>query len=317
MVKHGILSSYDFFIKDKRKYYLCRCECGGEKTVRADQLKGNINKSCGCLNWNRHEPDFTNEYLLGIYNKNRRSLSHWATTRIHNSWRSILFTEKGKKAGYPDEWKDFLKFADEVQDGYSPDKLLARRDVKIPHSKTNSRWVEKEDLQKRNSLTFSYKGSEKTLKELSEITGARPATILQRIRSGLSVEEAVYGKMRKRKIGKQVSTLDIDHKKKRLKASKMVSSYRMKDLKKGWNDTNVTIEFMIESIFPRPCTYCGVKGLSGCDRIDNDKPHVVDNCIPACKDCNQIRGNRFSVEEMKLIGGALNELVYSKRSKDK
>lgn len=35
--------------KNKKTYWHCICECGNECDIRADQLKQNITKSCGCL----------------------------------------------------------------------------------------------------------------------------------------------------------------------------------------------------------------------------------------------------------------------------
>lgn len=37
------------YIKPKREYCLCRCECGVEKEVRYDGLKNGRSSSCGCL----------------------------------------------------------------------------------------------------------------------------------------------------------------------------------------------------------------------------------------------------------------------------
>jgi hypothetical protein len=36
--------------KRKRAAWLCRCECGVEKVIRAENLKDGSTKSCGCLN---------------------------------------------------------------------------------------------------------------------------------------------------------------------------------------------------------------------------------------------------------------------------
>lgn len=33
----------------RRKYWICICECGNEKTVRSDGLKSGDSRSCGCL----------------------------------------------------------------------------------------------------------------------------------------------------------------------------------------------------------------------------------------------------------------------------
>lgn len=37
------------YIKDKRAFWLCRCDCGCEKDIRGDHLKSGRIKSCGCL----------------------------------------------------------------------------------------------------------------------------------------------------------------------------------------------------------------------------------------------------------------------------
>ena len=35
--------------KNKKVYWLCKCECGNLTVVSSDKLKGGITKSCGCL----------------------------------------------------------------------------------------------------------------------------------------------------------------------------------------------------------------------------------------------------------------------------
>ena len=53
----------------------------------------------------------------------------------------------------------------------------------------------------------------------------------------------------------------------------------------------------------RPCVYCGTtKENRGLDRIDNSLPHIKGNVQTACTDCNIMRGDRFTVSEMMLIG---------------
>lgn len=45
-----IEKDYDMSIKKNRQYYVCRCECGNIKSIRADDLESNKVKSCGCYN---------------------------------------------------------------------------------------------------------------------------------------------------------------------------------------------------------------------------------------------------------------------------
>ncbi len=70
----------------------------------------------------------------------------------------------------------------------------------------------------------------------------------------------------------------------------------------------------IAKIISQPCTYCGTTEYNrGLDRIDNSSAHIKGNVIPACAACNFARGDRFSVEEMKLIGTTIKK-IYTKRS---
>lgn len=59
----------------------------------------------------------------------------------------------------------------------------------------------------------------------------------------------------------------------------------------------------------QPCVYCGtVTDNRGLDRIDNSLPHIKGNVQTACTGCNIMRGDRFTVEEMMLIGKIVSEI---------
>ena len=54
----------------------------------------------------------------------------------------------------------------------------------------------------------------------------------------------------------------------------------------------------VEIILAKPCHYCGTtERPRGFDRIDNARPHVRGNVLPACNSCNATRGRRFTVDE--------------------
>ena len=58
------------------------------------------------------------------------------------------------------------------------------------------------------------------------------------------------------------------------------------------------------------CHYCG--GMTGngvaLDRIDNTKGYRVDNVVPCCGDCNTMRGDKLTKEEMEVAMKAVLEL---------
>jgi hypothetical protein len=56
------------------------------------------------------------------------------------------------------------------------------------------------------------------------------------------------------------------------------------------------------------CYYCSdVLPLVGCglDRVDNNKGYETANVVPCCRQCNEVKGDRFSKEETKVIMNAL------------
>lgn len=44
-----MLTVVDTEVRNGRTYWLCRCECGNKKWIRADSIKSGKQKSCGCL----------------------------------------------------------------------------------------------------------------------------------------------------------------------------------------------------------------------------------------------------------------------------
>lgn len=311
--KKGLLTVKSTFRKGNKTYVVCDCSCGKEKTTRQDYFsKGGI-RCCGCTRWNYHKPKLTNDFLKEIYEKDKRSLRHFNGTRIHNTWRSIRFTQKGKAAGSPDSWSDFFLFMEEVQEGYHPSLFLQRKDQKRPHSKHNSEWVGRDKLRSRNNLMLlDYKGQTYTVKELSDMFGVGVGAIKSRLTKGCTVEQAVNIKIPKRS-RKVRSHSEMKDKERRAKASKMMSSYRHTDKVKGYNN-DLDMDFMINEIFDNPCSYCGTLEKVGCDRLDNSKGHTKDNVVPACYECNTLRKDLFTFEEMKKIGEFLRSEIYGKRS---
>ncbi|MGC4387812.1 AP2 domain-containing protein, partial [Streptococcus suis] len=45
-------------IKNGRQAWLCQCDCGNTKIVRADHLQSGAVKSCGCLNAEKKKERF-------------------------------------------------------------------------------------------------------------------------------------------------------------------------------------------------------------------------------------------------------------------
>jgi hypothetical protein len=122
--------------------------------------------------------------------------------------------------------------------------------------------------------------------------------------------EIVYGKKIKRgaKKAKDISDPSVNI---RAKASKMISSYKCRDKKLEYKPCDITIDWMIDNILTQKCVYCGDDKRIGCDRIDNNKGHTMDNVVPCCVECNAARNNYFSYAEMKILGKTIRQIKES------
>lgn len=89
-------------------------------------------------------------------------------------------------------------------------------------------------------------------------------------------------------------------------AQKKRNEYLKSDEEKGF-DINLTMsEAQIKELISKPCIYCGDTHAIGADRIDNTKGHSLDNCVPACHECNLTRGDRYTHEGfLNLIAPAI------------
>lgn len=233
--------------------------------------------------------------------------------KLYNSWRAFRFTEKGKKIGNSEEWNDYRTFYNDVRPYYQEGLVFRRKDVTKPFSKENFMFVTQEEasLAKENTVYIEYNGTKYTLKQASEFFNIPYASIKNRYykhNQDYTIEEIIFGKRVNRK-SKEVKDYRESSTSIRSKASKMISSYKLKDKKLGFDKVcDIDIDWMIENIITKPCIYCGDTHRVGCDRIDNNKGHTKDNVVPCCYDCNCARNDNFSFDEMKILGQTIKKI---------
>lgn len=70
------------------------------------------------------------------------------------------------------------------------------------------------------------------------------------------------------------------------------------------------------SLINLDCYYCtlpnNVEAGIGLDRLDNNKGYIINNVVSCCIECNYVRGNRFTPEEMAVIGQAIYIIKLSR-----
>ena len=184
----------------KKTMWKCRCDCGNEKIIRADDLKSGRSKSCGC------------------YNKEKTIISHTTHrgtgTRLYSIWSLMKdrCTNKNNK-GYKyyggrgitvcDEWMhDFQAFYDwSMSNGYADDLTIDRIDNDGNYEPSNCRWATQKEQQnnRRNNHLLTYNGKTYTIAELSELFGIDKDVFRIRINNNWSIERALTQKIKKKK----------------------------------------------------------------------------------------------------------------------
>lgn len=236
--------------------------------------------------------------------------------KFYNSWRSFRHTEKGKKIGNSLEWNSFEKFYEDMHETYFDGARLVRLDKSKNFCKENCKWCTDEEsaMLKESTILITYNGETLTMKEWAIKAETTTSAISNRYykHPEYTPEEWIYGKKKIRK-DKAVKDWRESESGIRSKASKMISAYKCKDKKLGLTNCDITIDWMIENIILQPCKYCGDVERIGCDRIDNDKGHTMDNVVPCCYDCNCARNNNFTYEEMLELGKTIHKIKENRK----
>lgn len=189
-LKYGKLTCTDTFERrGKRIYWLCKCECGNETWVCAQNLLAA--KSCGCNNKTSH------------------TIHGMSQTKIHYTWSHMItrctcetnYAYKdygGRGITVCDEWlgtEGFMRFYDwAMSNGYQENLTLDRIDNDKGYSPENCRWVDwyVQANNKRRSVYFEYNGEKHTISEWARIKGIKETTLSRRLKElNWTIEDAL------------------------------------------------------------------------------------------------------------------------------
>ena len=169
----------------RKTYYVCQCDCGNVKVVRADSLISGATKSCGCI---KKEQDKTN-----LTANHRHKMSG---TRIYETWQDMkrrCYNNQnarydrygGRGITVCQEWlNNFQSFYDwAINNGYSDNLTIDRIDNDGNYEPSNCRFItiKEQMLNKRNNHWVIYGGERLTVSQLSEKYGIPKSTVRWRL----------------------------------------------------------------------------------------------------------------------------------------
>lgn len=93
-----------------------------------------------------------------------------------------------------------------------------------------------------------------------------------------------------------------------------IHSHNQSDKENCRGEGNLTVEWYIENILTKSCVHCGETDWRklGCNRLDNDKPHTIDNVECCCRSCNSKLANKeLKTKQIDKIGPITGEVLAS------
>lgn len=170
----------------KRRYWVCRCECGNESSVLAQNLKSGGSRQCADCSRVIHRMSHTPTWKVwvGMFERCRRP-NH-----------KFFHRYGGRGIDVCPEWESFEQFYADM--GERPEGMsLDRIDPNGNYEKSNCRWATQK--QQTNNMTnnrkITYQGVEYTHAQLAEFLGLKYHTFRSRIDRGTTIDAP----LRKRK----------------------------------------------------------------------------------------------------------------------
>jgi hypothetical protein len=176
----------------KRKFWICKCECGEQASVNADNLSGNRTKSCGCLKVENQLVQAAKRKKWGKELLPTRHVWQLMLRRCYNP-KDNVFSHYGERGiTVCKRWHEFENFLEDM--GIKPEGLsLERKDVNKNYCLENCCWATQieQTRNRRTTKWITINNETKSAAEWCEIYRCRQNLFSARIKRGWSPLEAL------------------------------------------------------------------------------------------------------------------------------
>lgn len=184
--------------RGQHRYWKCLCNCGNEKVIREDALRGRRpSLSCGCLQAEK-AVELGRRCLTthGLCDRPESVIWHGLTSRCFSPNNAAFDRYGGRGITVCERWRGpygFANFLSDMGPRPSPAHSIERIDNNGNYEPTNCVWATsvQQGRNKRNNHVIEYNGESLCLSAWAERLGIQGGTLLHRIRSGWPIEKAL------------------------------------------------------------------------------------------------------------------------------
>ena len=176
----------------KSTFWICQCNCGTIRSIKATALYLETSKSCGCYNLEQLKARTThgdsNTRLYSIWESMKARCYYPKHTKYNNyGGRGIIICK---------EWKEsFQLFKDwALASGYKDTLTIERINTNGNYESTNCTWITHAEQQKNKRPREGKYSNGLTLEEIykkAEEQGLQKQTVYMRLKRGWSLEKAL------------------------------------------------------------------------------------------------------------------------------
>lgn len=175
--------------------WLCRCDCGASRVVRAGILTSGASRSCGCLNReDKRRVCLERNATHGM--SKTPTYDTWSNmvTRCHNPRATAYFKYGAKGVTVCDRWREsFAAFFADMGERPSRTHTIDRIDNARGYEPGNCRWATQREQQnnRTNNARFTLAGETLPIREWAARLGISCNTIRNRLNAGLPIEKVL------------------------------------------------------------------------------------------------------------------------------
>lgn len=162
-----------------RVRWLCLCDCGKEHISYGTLMRSGHSKSCGCLDVDLKRERATSH---GLSKHPLHAIWKGILTRCDNPNREQWSDYGGRGITICDEWRDFVRFYEDMHADWRPGLSIERRNNDLGYGPKNCVWATRHEqaANSRNCVWVDTPRGKMIVADAARLSGLSAGTIRQR-----------------------------------------------------------------------------------------------------------------------------------------